>query len=366
MKNKFFSIISLSILFVLLTSCISLQYREMTACEQAELEILCSVEVVFNSHQFFHIPNRNRLKSRAYTELLDVAQLRFEDNIDIRNISITGTWNNWNMLTIPGNAYFGITFAYGLGFSIFAQNRYDYLGFGLPLKIGGLAGIGLIGNSQRITATGDVVLLSEVLHKNIDILPEANNERRFSLLTSPIVLFMNILPRGYAASIINPIHLHMDIELQYKINHVFNISFTTAFSMFRRNDLMWGDLDRENRLVSYQIIFKPMLVYRPFRTGLNGFYIGWYSNIGWEQIQRRQRDYIFMQIGTGLNIGYKWIFRNGFTLQLGTGLGKTWNIPNYIHYDSIFNADGRITHHGRFTLPRFDYHLLDLKIGFSF
>ena len=61
-------------------------------------------------------------------------------------------------------------------------------------------------------------------------------------------------------------------------------------------------------------------------------------------------------------IGYKWIFNNGFTIQLGTGIGQTWNVKNghLSYFEFILHSDGRLD------LPNFDYHILDFKIGFSF
>jgi hypothetical protein len=38
-------------------------------------------------------------------------------------------------------------------------------------------------------------------------------------------------------------------------------------------------------------------------------------------------DDTFTHLGLGLMGGYQWIFKNGFTVQLGTGLSKTWIVP---------------------------------------
>ena len=158
MNNKFFQIVAVAILITLLGSCVSLQDREVTANERAGMQVIGSVEVQFNSHQFFHIPNKNRLKNKAYSELLRAAQMRYEGNIDIINISITGSWNNWNLLTIPlelfGGYYSGLFVAYGI-YENYPLPAFLFLGVGLV----GLTGTGLIGNVQRITAKGDVILL---------------------------------------------------------------------------------------------------------------------------------------------------------------------------------------------------------------
>ena len=204
---------------------------------------------------------------------------------------------------------------------------------------------------------------------------EENRERRFSFMTSPMILLNNFSGHTTSVSAIGNLRwFYMDMEFQYGINETFNFSLTTAFSI--RSFATWDD-----RHVTYQFILKPMLIYRPFRTGLDGFYIGWYSNIGWQQIQKSEQifwnlyTHNFMQVGTGLNVGYKWIFRNGFTVQLGTGIGKTWNIPNHnpvqigrsigIHR-RIFQFRGVDQADGRRTFDYLDFRILDFKLGFSF
>ena len=189
--------------------------------------------------------------------------------------------------------------------------------------------------------------------KNYDDLYETTNEiskeKRFSLLTSPLFWVFDIMSIVIHA---NPI-IYLDLESCYKINDVLNISFATSFfiktSHYSNND--------------FQIIFKPMFIYRPLKTGLKGFYLGAYSNIGWVRdsfdISTGTVYVTAFQIGGGINTGYKWIFNNGFTIQLGTGIGKTFNTSNQSFYN-LFNSDGRLT------LLKFDFHILDFKMGYSF
>ncbi|MCL2410603.1 MAG: hypothetical protein FWC97_03065, partial [Treponema sp.] len=115
---------------------------------------------------------------------------------------------------------------------------------------------------------------------------------------------------------------------------------------------------------------KPMFIYRPFRTGLKGFYVGFYPSIGWQIEERIRWDYdgasninsIETQIGIGINIGNKWIFNNGFTLQLGTGIGRSLIISQ----GSSLGGDFRFFSDGRLSLRNLDIHILDLKFGVSF
>jgi hypothetical protein len=101
----------------------------------------------------------------------------------------------------------------------------------------------------------------------------------------------------------------VDFESQYKINDIFNISFTFSCSLSFLTGRMTYYIDYdENRL---QVNLKPMFVYRPFRTGLKGFYISLYQNTGWQSVYKETGTYGFSTgIGIGTNIGYKWIFNN--------------------------------------------------------
>jgi len=105
----------------LLTSCVSLQDREMNANERVSAQVLGSVEVKFTSYQWVHSIDESGLKTKAYSKLKQEAQKKYAGNagnIDIKNVVITGSFNPLNLLGF-----------YGLG------------------------------NFQTITATGDVVLI---------------------------------------------------------------------------------------------------------------------------------------------------------------------------------------------------------------
>jgi hypothetical protein len=110
-----------------------------------------------------------------------------------------------------------------------------------------------------------------------------------------------------------------------------------------------------------------MFIYRPFRTGLKGFYIGIYSTIGWYSTEDEYdgyeyEDYSYTLIGTGINTGYKWVFNNGFTLQLGSGIGKSWILPKGLR----LTETGHMTSDSRLMLKNFDLYIIDFKLGYSF
>ena len=183
-----------------------------------------------------------------------------------------------------------------------------------------------------------IVFVTSTLFSIENIQNENVKENNVTIQVSPLTLVTNILPylRVY----------NLEIEGQYRINEIFNISFATAFYCisFGAND--------------HQFVFKPMFIYRPLKTGLKGFYLGAYTNLGWDKsgwATSNGEVYITQfQIGGGFNTGYKWIFKNGFTIQLGVGLGKTYN-----------STDGLNADIGRIPLDFLDF-ILDFKLGYSF
>ena len=145
-------------------------------------------------------------------------------------------------------------------------------------------------------------------------------------------------------------HYFLDLEGQYKLSDKTNVSL-----------LVSGIIPYNGHLETTQFSLKPMFIYRPFNTGLRGFYMGLFPSIGWLDFKHSCDDrdnFSCTLIGFGLETGYKWIFRNGFTMQLGTGIGKTFSIPER-PWQNIVHSDGRYT---------FQYYdvLFDFKIGYSF
>ena len=133
---------------ILFASCVSLQDREMTANEQAQAQVLGEVGVEFHSWQFFfHIINVKKIKQKAYQELLRQAQMQYVgDNIDVRNITITGGKSGWNALPY-GTGAVGALVSTAFG-------GWGFVLAGLPILVGAY---GFLGNIQKITAVGEVV-----------------------------------------------------------------------------------------------------------------------------------------------------------------------------------------------------------------
>jgi hypothetical protein len=179
-----------------------------------------------------------------------------------------------------------------------------------------------------------------------------NVDKKFTVQSSPLCLLLNIIALGQGIE--DRTYFMMDIEGQYRINDIFNIAFTFSFTI-TNNFYFYGN--------DYQINFKPMFIYRPLGTGLRGFFIGFYPTIGWYSRQNVSYEgyYPLINIGFGFDIGYKWVFKNGFTLQLGGGIGKSWFIPEKYSYVSYVMASD-----SRLVFPKLDFHIIDFKLGYSF
>jgi hypothetical protein len=106
-----------------------------------------------------HIINSKNIKRKASIELMREARKQYEGNIEIRNITITGGWSGLELLNILGylvgvGAGGGLT---GVGAGFYNRD------WGTALFYSGIASLTIplfVGNTQRITATGDVILVS--------------------------------------------------------------------------------------------------------------------------------------------------------------------------------------------------------------
>jgi hypothetical protein len=194
-----------------------------------------------------------------------------------------------------------------------------------------------------------------VIHQNIFC---QNRERKWTVQISPFLLFSDIFVDDPSDELII-----VDFETQYKVSNSSNISLTLSFLYNDRTVYMnnyISDTNNSYKVTYYQIGFKPMYIHRPFETGLRGFFIGVYPNLGFRFSPVDEKNKFFTEIGFGFNLGYKWIFRSGLTMQLGGGIGKTFSIPPKTEQDAYINSDGR------FTIIRTDLSLFDFKLGYSF
>jgi TolB-like protein len=219
-----------------------MQDRELTANEkvQTQAQVLGQVSVEFHSWQFFHIPNKNRIKTKAYQELMKAAQLQYAGNIEIRNIQMTGGWSGLQVLNILGNA------AGGVGM-VFGTVTLAYPPVGVPFLVGGVGVFGLSGNTQKITATGDVILFdggAETPRTNRNMEVALNNAAKTLTETIPADTTIAILSvystdSGIADYVIDA------LEYRFFNAKKFNLVDRRRLEQIRReqNFQMSGDVD---------------------------------------------------------------------------------------------------------------------------
>jgi hypothetical protein len=106
-----------------------------------------------------------------------------------------------------------------------------------------------------------------------------NRGEKFTFQSSLFLFLYDLLSLGVGNNLSDAF---ADLESQYKINDIFNISFTFSCSLsFLTGGETYFNSDHTAPKI-FQAILKPMFVYRPFKTGLKGFYIGIYQNTGWQ------------------------------------------------------------------------------------
>ena len=170
-------------------------------------------------------------------------------------------------------------------------------------------------------------------------------ERKVTIQASPLLWFIDVFNDDSNDDIL----VAMDVEGQFKITN--SVNFSLTFSSLINNHY---------KEYIYQLNLKPMIIFRPFETGLKGFYIGFYPNVGVLHVENIKEDRFFTELGFGINLGYKWIFKRGFTMQIGGGMGKSFSIPKGSKKYIPINSDGSIP------LTYTDIQLLDFKLGYSF
>ncbi|MCL2763530.1 MAG: penicillin-binding protein activator LpoB [Treponema sp.] len=207
MKNSMVSMIAAAVLAAFLVSCVSLQDKEMTMQEKAQANIVGSVEVKFTSFQPFNITGKKKLEKKAYIELMKAAQKQYQGNIEVRNILITGGWSGWEAVYLGSSiliGFFANTIIWGgVGF-----HEEEAIGYGASL-----GGFALAGNFQKITATGDVVLLSS------QGASQTNIQRMEGALTNAAETLIDSMPRDATIAILS-IHSDDRLAVEYVIDEL--------------------------------------------------------------------------------------------------------------------------------------------------
>jgi PBP1b-binding outer membrane lipoprotein LpoB len=184
----------LLVLFVvaILSSCVSITDREMSVQDRANYNVAGKVTTTFTSFQFFHIPSKG-MKEKAYRELLKKAQAEYGDNADVRNIIIEGSFS-------VGELIYPLGFA--AGSALITSIAYPYpfnesmtllpsiaAGAAIPISL-------IIGNIQKITAIGDVV----VSGKGVALV---NQQRLEGALDKAVETLVKNLPQNANIAILN-------------------------------------------------------------------------------------------------------------------------------------------------------------------
>jgi hypothetical protein len=154
-------------------------------------------------------------------------------------------------------------------------------------------------------------------------------EKTFSIQGNPLIYTADIVYL-FLDNEIKTFIISTDVEFQYAINQYFNISVVNT--IFFENYLSSYLEDSSGRYdedygQQFQFLLMPAFIYRPFGTRLKGMYVSIYPTIGWTYVSTEHLDDTFTHLGFGLLSGYQWILKNGFTIQLGGGISKTWIIP---------------------------------------
>ena len=150
MKSIIFSFLAAAFLAAFLMSCVSMQDRVMTPQEQEQVTIIDTVTDRITIFQLFHVPQKDRIKAKAYSELMRIARQKYQGDIDIRNITITG---KLSALQTPFIAAGGV----GVLESILLGGP-PGLAIGIPVAVA----VNLIFGFKSINATGDVVAIGDV------------------------------------------------------------------------------------------------------------------------------------------------------------------------------------------------------------
>jgi hypothetical protein len=166
------------------------------------------------------------------------------------------------------------------------------------------------------------------------------NERRISIQANPLLhaidiayLFMDTDPKTFVIT--------TDVEFQYAVNNYFSISVANTLFFENYLDSYFENSNgryHEEYGFQFQCMFNPALLYRPFGTVLQGMYISVFPIIGWTYVSTKHLDDSFTHWGLGLSSGYQWVFKNGFTLQLGAGISKAWIIP-FKNNNGVYRAE---------------------------
>ena len=116
-----------------LSSCVTIQDKMLSPQERETAEVIGRVSTQFVSVQPLHIIFRKNIAQKAYSRLMEEARKNYTGNIEVVNITASGSFNALSFIPVP----FISVLAYGTG------------------------------NFQTISASGDVVLYSSTTSSGV-------------------------------------------------------------------------------------------------------------------------------------------------------------------------------------------------------
>ncbi|MDR1248478.1 MAG: hypothetical protein LBK63_04155 [Treponema sp.] len=187
------------------------------------------------------------------------------------------------------------------------------------------------------------VITALLLAVNLGFLHGQETERKYAIQVNPLLLVADLFTGAIEQ---DDYSYSLSFEFQYAISNYWNIivrpNFLTTNSSsgygstgFFFSGAHKNNKNHETRGTDIILSVMPGILYRPFGMGLNGLYMGLYPNIGWEN--RKYEHYTgksgivaindnFFIAGIGLEAGYEWIFKSGFSILVGAGLERNWGI----------------------------------------
>jgi hypothetical protein len=179
------------------------------------------------------------------------------------------------------------------------------------------------------------ILLLIILTINI------NAEEKFSFQTQPLLGFVPFVQNFIPSVIIGidnmwePRIIILDVGFQYSLNKKITLFINPVFAQgFWKDQAIDGDVNEAMDYYSSNCLdFVTGILYRPFETGLRGMYLGAFPVIGWGYVTHgwpnndSEKIADFLNLGFMAEVGYEWVFKNGFTITLGAGLSKMYQIP---------------------------------------
>jgi TolB-like protein len=135
---------------VILVSCVSLTDRPIPVIEIDSTEIIGEVQVAFTSWQPLYIIMAESIKNKAYLRLLEQAKNEYGGDVDVKNITIKGSFSYHNIWVL------GLVGGLGMNIGTLTKSPGLNGAYGTP-------GIVIAGDFQKITATGNVVVSRDSL-----------------------------------------------------------------------------------------------------------------------------------------------------------------------------------------------------------